>query len=129
MTEAQRLAIEWHCARLVALYANLNDEARWEELAELYTIDGAMARPTAPDKLILGRAAILAAFQSRPSRKTRHICTNVVIDVTSATAARGVSAMLLMQPNTPPLAGSFHDTFQLTDDGWRFCQRRGSLSW
>ena len=65
--DEQRRAIEWDCARLVALYANLNDEARWDEVAALYAEDGAMARPTAPDVLITGRAAIL-----RPSWPARH---------------------------------------------------------
>ena len=34
---------------LIALYANLNDAARWDEVAALYTEDGSMTRPTAPD--------------------------------------------------------------------------------
>lgn len=129
MTADERRAIEADCARLIALYANLNDASRWEELAALYTEDGAMARPTAPDAPLQGRAAILAAFQSRPPRQTRHVCSNVVIDVLSPTEALGESAMILFQPDQAPLAGSFHDHFVLTDAGWRFAERRGSLAW
>lgn len=129
MTEHERRAIEADCARLIALYANLNDEARWEEVAALYAEDGLMTRPTAPDAPIVGRAAILAAFQARPPRKTRHVCSNVVIDVEHHASARGTSAMVLFTEGGAPLAGSFHDRFVLTADGWRFAERRGSLAW
>jgi hypothetical protein len=125
----ERRAIEADCGRLIALYANLNDAARWEELAALYAEDGLMTRPTAPDAPILGRAAILAAFQGRPPRQTRHLCANVVIEVLSPSEARGESAMVLFQPEGQPLAGSFHDRFVLTAEGWRFAERRGSLAW
>ena len=128
MTRDERRAIEWDCARLVSLYANLNDTARWEDVAALYTEDGIMARPTSPDAPIVGRAAILAAFRGRPPRKTRHLCSNVVIDVLSSTDACGESAMVLFTAEGPPLAGSFHDRFVLTADGWRFAERRGSLA-
>lgn len=129
MTEHERRAIEADCARLIALYANLNDEARWEEVAALYAEDGLMTRPTAPDAPIVGRAAILAAFQARPPRKTRHVCSNVVIDVEDHASACGTSAMVLFTEGGAPLAGSFHDRFVLTADGWRFAERRGSLAW
>ena len=129
MTPDERRTIEVDCARLIALYANRNDAADWAGVAALYAADGEMARPTAPDAPVVGRAAILAAFQARPPRKTRHVCSNVVIDVVSPTEARGESAMVLFQPEGAPLVGSFHDRFVLTADGWRFAERRGSLSW
>ncbi len=127
MTPTERLAIEAACARLVNLYANLNDAADWPAVAALYTPDGVMTRPTAPDAPIVGQAAILSGFIARPPRTTRHICANIVIDVDSATAARGESAMLLFTGSTPPLVGSFHDRFVLCDGGWRFAERRGSI--
>ena len=129
VTADERRSIEADCARLIAVYANLNDAANWDGVAALYTEGGLMTRPTAPDAPIIGRAAILAAFQSRPPRKTRHICSNVVIDVESPTTARGLSAMVLFSEGNAPLAGSFHDRFELTHDGWRFAERRGSLAW
>lgn len=123
-----RRAAEADCARLIALYANLNDEARWDEVAALYAGDGVMFRPTAPDAPVAGREAILAAFKARPPRTTRHVCSNVVVDVESETTARGTSAMLLFTGEGAPLVGSFHDRFVLTADGWRFAERRGSLT-
>ncbi|MEI6641412.1 MAG: nuclear transport factor 2 family protein [Novosphingobium sp.] len=128
MTAEDRRAIEHDCARLIALYANLNDEARWDEVAALYAEDGVMVRPTAPDAPIHGREAILAAFRSRPARTTRHVCSNVVIDVEGPDLARGFSAMLLFTGAPVPLVGSFHDLFRLTSEGWRFAERRGSLT-
>ena len=129
MDAAQAQKIEWACARLISLYALLNDEARWEEVAALYAPNGLMTRPTAPDSPIVGREAILTAFKSRPPRTTRHICSNIVIDVESAASARGRSAMLLFtSAEKPPLVGGFEDRFVLTDEGWRFAERRGYLS-
>ena len=127
MKAKERRAIEHDCARLIALYANLNDEARWDEAAALYAEDGVMVRPTAPDKPTQGREAILAAFKARPPRVTRHVCSNVVIDVESEDTASGVSAMLLFTGAAEPLVGLFHDRFVRTPDGWRVAERRGSL--
>lgn len=129
MTPDQRRAIEADCARLVALYANRNDAADWDGVAALYAEDGVMTRPTAPGAPVVGRAAILAAFKARPARTTRHLCSNVVIEVEGETAALGESAMLLFTAaDAPPLVGSFHDRFVLTAEGWRFAERRGSLT-
>lgn len=129
MNEAERRAIEWECTRLVNLYALLNDAGRWDEVAALYAEDGLMTRPTAPDAPIVGRDAILTAFKARPPRVTRHVCANIVIDVESATAARGSSAMLLFtSADGPPLVGGFEDRFVLTEKGWRFAERRGTLT-
>ncbi len=129
MSAADRRAIEWDCARLINLYAQLNDAARWEDVAALYAPDGLMTRPTAPDAPIVGRDAILAAFKARSPRVTCHISSNIVITVESANRAQGTSAMLLFTAaDAPPLVGGFQDIFVLTEDGWRFAERRGSLA-
>lgn len=120
-------AIEWDCARLVHHYANLNDAAEWEAVAALFAEDGLLFRPSAPDLPIAGRNAILAAFLSRPPRKTRHVCANVVIDVLSSDEAVGESAMLLFTGPGAPLVGSFNDRFVRASDGWRFLERKGTL--
>ncbi|UVO51271.1 nuclear transport factor 2 family protein [Sphingomonas sp. SUN019] len=126
----ERRAIEWDCARLINLYAMLNDEARWTDVAALYAEDGSMTRPTAPDAPIVGRAAILAAFTARPPRITRHMTANIVVDVVDADNATATSAMLLFTaPDKPPLVGGFVDRLRrVSDEGWRFVERRGTLS-
>ena len=122
-----RRAIECDCARLISLYANLNDAARWQDVANLYAVDATMTRPSAPGIPIVGRAAILAAFTARAPRTTRHICSNIVIDVEGADTARGTSAMLLFSGDPAPLVGGFSDRFVRTDAGWRFAERHGTL--
>lgn len=124
----ERRAIEWDCTRLVHTYANLNDARDWHAVAELYVDDGIMTRPSAPDSPIVGREAILAAFLSRPLRMTRHVCANVVIDVIDRDHATGSSAMLLYTSTAAPIVGAFTDRFVLTSIGWRFAERRGSIT-
>jgi hypothetical protein len=140
MNPEERRGIEWECARLINLYANLNDEGRWDEVAALYTEDGLMTRPSAPDEPIAGREALLASFRARPPRASRHFCANIVVTVESATEASAHSNILLLTGKAeaggglpllddgPPLVGEYRDRFALTADGWRFAERRGSLS-
>jgi ketosteroid isomerase-like protein len=125
-------------AELITHYAALNDAGDWDGVAALYTDGGRMSRPTAPEDYIAGRAAILAAFRSRPSRATRHIVANVLVTLESETDARATSQILLftgasageglpVQAATPPLVGSYRDHLTRTRYGWRFLERRGSL--
>jgi hypothetical protein len=130
MTDDERRAIESDCARLVNLYATLNDAARWAELAALYAENGSMTRPTAPDAPVIGRDAILAAFEARPPRTTQHVTANIVVDVIDADTATATSAMLLFTAaDKPPLVGGFVDRFRrVAGEGWRFAERRGTLT-
>lgn len=122
-------AIEWDCARLINRYALLNDAHRWDEVTAMFIPDGRLTRPSAPDAPIVGHAAILAAFLARPARTTRHVCSNIVIEVLDHATARGESAMLLFtDKDSAPLIGGFKDRFVRTADGWRFAERRGTLS-
>lgn len=140
MNRADMLAIEWECTRLINLYALLNDEARWEEVVALYAEDGLMTRPTAPDAPIVGRAALLEAFTARPPRASRHVCSNIVVTVEGPAEASAESVILLFTGSDPgdgglpvrdpagPLVGTYRDRFRLTEEGWRFAERRGALS-
>jgi hypothetical protein len=130
LTADARRAIEWDCAALINRYAALNDAARWVEVAALYTEDGSMTRPSAPDVPIIGRDAILAAFEARPPRTTQHVTANIVVTVLDADNATATSAMLLFTAkDAPPLVGGFADRLRLVPgEGWRFAERRGSLT-
>jgi hypothetical protein len=129
MTPDERRAIEWDCSQLILRYANLNDESRWEDVAALYTLDGSMARPTAPDTPVVGREAILASLRARPPRVTQHVIANVTVDVESPTSATAFSGIALYTAkDAPPLLGYFKDRLVLTDEGWRFAERRGGLT-
>lgn len=125
-------------AELITRYAALNDAGDWDGVAALYTDEGRMSRPTAPDDFIAGRAAILAAFRARPLRATRHVVANVLVTLEGETDARATSQILLftgtsaseglpVQSAAPPLVGSYRDRLTRTDRGWRFVERRGSL--
>ncbi|HZV17752.1 MAG TPA: nuclear transport factor 2 family protein [Sphingobium sp.] len=139
MDEATRRAIEWDCTRLINLYALRNDAGDWDAVAALYAEDGLLARPSAPDTPIVGREAILTAFKARPARAGRHVCSNIVVDVESATQASAFSVILLFQGEASndgglpvrdpkgPLVGWFKDRFVKTAEGWRFAERRGGL--
>lgn len=142
MTEAERMAAEWACERLIRRFTLLNDRKEADALADLFTEDGVFARPTDPGNPVVGRAAIRAFFATRPrNRLTRHLCTNTVIDVEGPDAARGISYVLLYTglaadpPGDGPvpadaaqLVGEFRDRFVRIDGEWRIAERLGSLT-
>ena len=137
--ETTRRAIEWDCTKLINRYTLLNDAADWDAVAALYTEDGQMARPSAPDKPIVGREAILATFKSRPARAARHVVSNIMVDVLSETAATAMSVIVLYQgiasesgglparDPSGPLIGTYTDRLRKTAQGWQFEERRGGL--
>jgi len=139
MDDATRRAIEWDCTKLINRYTLLNDAADWDAVAALYTEDGQMARPSAPDKPVVGRDTILAGFKSRPARAARHTVTNIVVDALSETEATAYSVIVLYQgiasedgglPTRDPkgpLVGYYKDKLRKTAEGWLFAERVGGL--
>lgn len=128
MDATERLVAERACERLIIDYAGLVDAARWDAVAALYSANGRMSRPTAPDDFIEGRDAILAAFLARPPRKTRHICANIRVTLESTTRATAQSQILLFTgADQFPLVGSYADILVDDGDAWCFLERRGSL--
>jgi hypothetical protein len=138
MTEQERRAIEQDCERLIKLYVILNDAQDWPAVAALYTADARFARPSKPDVIVEGRAAILASFTARPPRAQRHVMANIVVDVEDADNARAFSVIVLYQGEPadpgelsamsgPPLIGTFTDKLVRTGEGWRFAGRFGAL--
>jgi uncharacterized protein (TIGR02246 family) len=134
-------AIERTCARLVLRSLRAFDERDWLAYASLFTEDGVFIRANAPDEPLRGREAIRTALAERPaSRLTRHLCTNLEIDVVDTEHARGSCYLLLYagdetQPETSgsrpadrtQRVGEYRDTFVLTGDGWRISRREGRL--
>jgi hypothetical protein len=141
MTDHDMQAIELACTKLINQFANFNDGGRHDELAALFTEDGQYARPTDPDNFVQGRAAILAAFKGRAADKlTRHLITNIVVDVTGPASATGICYVTLYAGSTgkpadkygylanpSQLVGEYHDVFVLTPAGWKFSKRQGRL--
>lgn len=141
LTAAEIQAIEFACTKLVNQFAVYSDAARCDELAALFTEDGRYARPTDPANFIVGHADLLTSFKARPKDKlTRHLVTNVVIDVTSPTTAKGFSYVTQYagttdkpapthgwRANPPQLVGEYSDDYVLTAAGWKIRQRSGRL--
>jgi ketosteroid isomerase-like protein len=140
MQANQQAAIERACTHLISQYAYLNDQRSFEALADLFTQDAVLFRPSAPDQAIVGRDAILEAFRKRrPEVMTFHVCSDVIIDVDDAARAHGQSRILLLSATRPaqdgvvakvaepPVPGVFRDKFTLTEDGWKFAERRGTF--
>jgi hypothetical protein len=138
MQAHHELTIQHACSYLISHYAYLNDERRFDELVGLFTEDAVLYRPSAPDQAIHGRQAMLEAFRKRPAdTMTFHVCSDILIDVQSEHAAQGRSRILLLSAARPPhgtapetstpVPGVFRDSFRLTEQGWKFAQRRGSF--
>ncbi len=133
MTPLDRLLAEHDIARLITRFALLNDTADWEAVAATFTGDGRFVRPAGGDPLI-GRDAILASFASRPPRKSCHLISNIVVDLTSVDEATARCSMLLYTApagesvaSSPALIGGFRDRLIRTPEGWRFAERIGFL--
>ncbi len=133
MTPLDRLLAEHDIARLVTRFALLNDQADWDAVAAMFTADGRFIRPAGGEPVV-GREAIRASFASRPPRVSRHLITNILVDIGSADEATSQCAMLLYtapagetSAASPALVGGFRDKLIRTADGWRFTERAGFL--
>lgn len=111
-------------------YARLNDEGRWQELAELFTEDASLARPSDPEHPIVGRPALLASFLARPARPARHLVANPEVELLGPDDARASCYSILLQAageGTGSVSvGGFQDRLKRTPEGWRFAARLGS---
>jgi len=137
MDDAQRLAIEAACQRLVLEFAKYNDDWDHESLAALFAEDCEFARPLDPDHPYFGRDKVHAIFRDRKPRLTRHVMTNILITAVSADEARGNSYVtMLSSPHVDAwpreaegiFVGAFDDVFVRTAEGWKFKSRRGTVA-
>ena len=84
MNAIERLAIERECEQLMIAYARGIDFRDYDNVAHLFTEDGVLdvGNP------LHGRAAIQAALARRPYElRSRHVLTNLFVDVVSALEA------------------------------------------
>jgi SnoaL-like domain len=137
---AECLEIERACERIVYAYSRALDLGDMSAAADFFAENGSLARPMAPGVAIQGREAIRAALMTRPKTLlTKHLATNVMIDVVSASEARGLS-YLTMISTTPPAGvdapytsagplyfGEFADRFVRENGEWKILERRGSI--
>jgi hypothetical protein len=137
---AERIGIERACERIVHAYARALDSGDMSAAADFFAEHGSFARPMAPGQVIQGRETIRAALLTRPKTLlTKHLVTNVMIDIVSRDEARGIS-YLTMISTTPPhdavapyvsagpiYFGEFRDRFVREGEEWKFLERRGSI--
>jgi len=136
----ERMEIERACERLIYSYVRALDLGDMSAAADHFAEQGSFARPMAPDQIIQGRETIRAALLTRPkSLLTKHLASNVIVDVVSPDEARGLS-YLTMISTTPPADGAapyvsagpiyfgeFKDRFVRERGVWKFIERRGSI--
>ena len=122
MTEQDIVSIEHACERLILDLAYFSDQREYESLAALFTVDGMMTRPSGT--VLAGQEAIVRSYQATPAdRVTRHICSNIRIDVESVDRARAVTYAVVYSNSGNPRVGEFEDQFQRTEEGWRIAAR------
>ena len=134
LTDSQLQQIKQACEILVLDYANHRDQSLGERLAQLFTED---AELLVNGQTFVGREALRNRFKAPATQTFRHMMSNVQITVTGETQATGVSYALIfagaIEPQNPgaPIVvsdflamGEYHDTFELTDVGWRIASRR-----
>jgi 3-phenylpropionate/cinnamic acid dioxygenase small subunit len=128
---AMKAALEHEVARQIYRFAQLNDDHDHDTLSDMFTLEGSFARPTEPDRPVVGREAIRSFFHSRPARRTKHFMTNVIVDLVGEKSATARSYILLYAGETGEtvLAGEFNDELVRDESGvWLFQSRRGSLA-
>jgi hypothetical protein len=144
MTQAisavERIEIERACERIVHAYSRALDLGDMSAAADFFAENGSFARPMAPDKLIQGREAIRAALLTRPKTLlTKHLATNVMIDVVSRDEAGGLSYLTMISTTPagdvpapyvsagPVYFGEIKDRFVREGGEWKILERRGSI--
>lgn len=131
----QRIADERACERLVMQYTHLVDSGNAPAIADLFVTDGVWRT----DEFAMdGQQEIRDGFTRRQGvtrRQSKHVCTNVLIDVDGDEAAGRCylvnyrhdsptgEAEKPAPADVPKFVGEYHDRFVRTADGWRFMDR------
>jgi ketosteroid isomerase-like protein len=121
------------CSDLIARYTHFADLGEIQRVPELFTEDGVWATPTEQHE---GQEALRKRFESSVGlqRITRHVCTNVLVNVLSAEEATATVYLTLYRHDGPvdgpaPISGpvkmgQYRDRLVKTAEGWRFAERR-----
>jgi hypothetical protein len=132
----ERIAIERECERLTYRYCEAVDFGHAARLADVFAVAGVFDNG---DLHLVGRDQIRRVFAERQlvrQLRTRHVCTNIHVDVTGPADATGVVYLTLYRrrgpedrsvpvPETSPaVVGSYHDRYVRADEGWRITARR-----
>jgi hypothetical protein len=140
LSPIERIEIERACERVVLDYSRALDLGDMNAAADCFAANGSMARPMNPDVVIQGREAIRASLRTRPAAlHTKHLATNILIDVQGRDAATGLSyltmvSVMLADGAKPPHVssgplwfGECVDSFVRENGVWKLLDRRGSI--
>lgn len=141
MDDGTRTQIERACERLVMTYTHLVDFGGADKIADLFTEDGEFVGGGA--NLMKGKEQLKKGFGRRQKSKriSRHVCTNLLIDVIDDDNAKGLVYLSLYRHDPkedagpdpmkgaaplpgPNLIGQYEDTFQRVRGQWLFAQRK-----
>jgi len=134
MDAMERSLIERECARIVTLYCHYVDHGEAARIADLFTKDGVWS---GPGVRMEGERQLRKGFQARQDNKarmSRHVCSNLLVDVIDEDNATGTVYLTLYRHDGeegrgfspiegPALVGEYRDRFVRTADGWRFAER------
>ena len=133
MTDIERLLHEHACARLCIEFAHFIDAREHERFLDLFTDDGVLDRL---GEVFDGKAAIADMLAARsPQLFTRHLCTDIVVDVHSDTHASGSSRALFHKAMTgtqtgypltcegAPAVAEYHDCYSRVSGRWKLARR------
>ena len=139
MDDLERLLAERACERLIVEYCRRVDFGEAGSVAELFTDDAVWE---GPELVMNGIDEIRAGFGRREGvtrRVSRHVCTNIAVDVRSPDEATGLCYLVNFRHDhegevsgpapveVPKFVGEYHDRFVRTPAGWRFARRRVGL--
>jgi hypothetical protein len=138
MEDGQQLAIEAACARLMNQFGWAVDAMDYDAVVALFTTDCVFSRA---DVAYEGHAGLRRSLEARPrDRTTRHLSTNVIIDVDDADHASGKAYCLVFGHRGPlnadgeaalgtPDSLILHSgAFVRTPQGWRISRWHIGLS-
>jgi uncharacterized protein (TIGR02246 family) len=139
--EINLLFDERACERLMYQYARYVDSGHASGIADLFTEDGTWTG--ADGRGMNGQAEVRAAFSAREAlarRQSRHVITNVLIDVHSSDRASGIAYLINFRHDSqgdeverpaparhPKFVGDYHLEFRRVDGQWRIKALRFDL--
>ncbi|MYR38032.1 nuclear transport factor 2 family protein [Streptomyces sp. SID4944] len=122
------LTAERACERLLVTFIHELDLGEPGRVAELFTLDGVGEWPEG-HRRIEGWDALRVYFSARPAdRLSRHICTNILVTLTSGSTATATTYFTtyrvdghtggMVPPRPPTQVGHYEDTFRKADGRW-----------
>lgn len=137
MDRQQQAMVQIECQQLLNKVTMLIDQEQWEDLANCYTEDGILFRPSDAACGIEGRTAILDSFKARPPRTSCHVLANSVFNIISQNQVAAKSRVWLIAgeaSETLPvkagnklMIGSFTDLLVYKNNQWLIKSRTGSI--